>query len=135
MIVVLVRMSSIPLSSVPRTLNPTAPSDQGESCSSMMRAPIRVDAIEMVWSTLADGCWHSRRSIINRIPTLRSTEVTAALDFLTRYGFVESSTADHERLRMVTDGPSPMEAACLLRAVGLDTESLLSHSDDRTGVP
>jgi hypothetical protein len=101
----------------------------------MMRAPYRVDAIEIVWSTLADCCWHSRNSIIKRIPALRSTEVIAALDFLMRYGFVESSTPDQERLRMITDGPSPMEAADLLRAVGLETESPLSHSDDRTGAP
>lgn len=130
MIVVLVRMSSISLSSVPRTLGPTVPSDQGEMCSSMMRAPRRVNAIEIVWLMLADGCWHSRSSIIKRIPPLRSTEVTAALDFLMRYGFVESSTPGQERLRMITDGPSPMEAVDLLRAVGIETDGLLSHSDE-----
>jgi hypothetical protein len=95
----------------------------------MMRAPIRVDAIAKVWSTLADGRWHSRRSIIKRIKALRSPQVIAALDFLTRYGFVESSTADQERLRMVTDGLSPMEAARLLRIVGLETDPP-SHSGE-----
>jgi hypothetical protein len=96
----------------------------------MMRAPYRVDAIEVVWYALADGRWHSRRSIIKRIPALRSTEVIAALDFLMKYGFVESSTAEQERLRMITDGPSPMEAVDLLRAVGIETDGLLSHSDE-----
>jgi hypothetical protein len=94
----------------------------------MMRAPYRVDAIEMVWSTLADGRWHSRRSIIGRIRTLRSTDTIAALDFLVKYGFAESSTAAQERFRMIADGLSPIEAVDLLRAVGLETDCLPSHS-------
>jgi hypothetical protein len=94
---------------------------------SMMRAPYAINAIEMVWCALADGGWHSRRSIIKRIPAFRSAEVIAALDFLMKYGFVESSTADHERLRIIPDEPSPMESVRLIRIVGLETDSLLSH--------
>jgi hypothetical protein len=45
----------------------------------------------------------------------------AALHFLVKYGFAESSTAGEERFRMITHGPSPSEAANLLRAVAIES--------------
>lgn len=89
-----------------------------KSCLSMMRSPYPVDAIEMVWSVSADGRWHSRRSIIERLPPSKSTEVIAAIDFLVKYGFAQSSAGKYEKVRMITDGPSPTEALRLLRIVG-----------------
>ncbi len=79
----------------------------------------RRGVIDKIWSIAADGRWHSRRSLIDQIP-FKATEVVAALDFLVKYGFAESSTAGEEKFRMITDGPSPMEAANLLRAVQID---------------
>jgi hypothetical protein len=96
----------------------------------MMRARCRVDAIQMVWLAVADGCWHSRLSIIKRIPALGSMEVISVLDFFVKYGFAEPSVAGEERFRVITDGPSPMEAAGLLRIVSLETDSPLSRSDE-----
>jgi hypothetical protein len=96
----------------------------------MMGALCRVDAIQMVWSAVADGYWHSRLSIIDRIPALESAEVISVLDFFVKYGFAESSIAGEERLRLITDGPSPIEAAGLLRIVGLETDSPLSGSNE-----
>jgi hypothetical protein len=40
----------------------------------------------------------------------------AALRFLVKYGFAESSTAKEGRFRMITHGPSPAEAAKVLWA-------------------
>jgi hypothetical protein len=42
----------------------------------------------------------------------------AALRFLVKYGFAESSTAKEGKFRMITDGPSPAEAAKVLWALG-----------------
>jgi len=42
----------------------------------------------------------------------------AALRFLVKYGFAESSTAKEGRFRTITDGPSPAEAAKILWAFG-----------------
>jgi len=44
-------------------------------------------------------------------------EIAAALRFLVKYGFAESSSAEEGRYRMITRGPSPFDAANLLRAV------------------
>ena len=79
----------------------------------------RRGVIDRIWSIAADGRWHSRRSLVDQIP-VKPTEVVAALDFLVKYGFAKSSTAGGKKFRMITRGPSPMEAANLLRAVQID---------------
>jgi hypothetical protein len=42
----------------------------------------------------------------------------AALRFLVKHGFAEPSTAKEGRFKMITDGPSPAEAAKILCALG-----------------
>jgi hypothetical protein len=49
----------------------------------------------------------------------------AALRFLVKYGFAESSTAKEGRFRMITHGPSPAEAAKILWALGKEPD--LAH--------
>ena len=79
----------------------------------------RPDVIERVWSLARDGRWHSRGSLVER-SRFGAEEVAAALHFLVRYDFAETSTVREERFRMISDGPSPMEAANLLRVVEIE---------------
>ena len=81
----------------------------------------RPDVIDRVWLVAGDGRWYSRAGLIERT-RFEAEEVAAALHFLVRYGFAESSTAGEERFRMITDGPSPMEAANLLHFVEIEVE-------------
>jgi len=74
----------------------------------------RADVIGTVWNAAADGEWHLRRSLIDHI-SFEPEEILAALDFLVKYGFAQSATLEEEAFRMITNGPSPMEAAEILR--------------------
>jgi len=84
----------------------------------------RADVIDTVWSTAADGDWHSRRGLVE-LTRFEGEEIAAALRFLVKYGFAESSIAGEERFRMITDGPSPLEAAKILWAFGKEPD--LTH--------
>jgi len=111
-------------------------------CLSM--STYRADVVESIWSVVADGRWHSRESIVEATqsrPTGRKegvwqrirsllfessnvddtgAEVLAALDLLVRYGFAVSSVDG--RIKMVTDGPSPMEALKLIQVLRGETD-------------
>jgi len=86
----------------------------------------RAGVIDRVWLAAEDGRWHSRRGLVQRTG-FEGEEVTAALRFLVKYGFAESSFAGEQRFRMVIDGPSPMEAANLLWDIGREADLLVSH--------
>jgi hypothetical protein len=75
-----------------------------------------VGVVDVVWTAAGDGRWHARRRIAEEVP-FEAEEVTAALDFLVRYGFAQSSPLDGKRFKIVMGGPSPMEAAKILRAM------------------
>jgi hypothetical protein len=90
-----------------------------ESCPPV-RATCRANVIEMVWSAAADARWHSRRNILKDMP-FRAAEVYAALDFLVRYGFAELSAPRNDHIRMIMNGPSPMEAMKLIRVLEQET--------------
>jgi hypothetical protein len=77
----------------------------------------RREIVDGVWLAAADGRWRSLRGLARRT-RFREEEIAAALRFLVKYGFAESSSAEVERFRMITHGPSPFEAANLLRAFG-----------------
>jgi hypothetical protein len=83
----------------------------------------RADVIDKVWMVAADGQWHSRRGLVQQTQLDRE-EVMAALRFLVKHGFAESSTAKEERFR-ITDGPSPAEVARILWALGKEPD--LTH--------
>ena len=74
--------------------------------------------VDAVWAAANDGRWHTRRRIAEELP-FDAEEVTAALDFLVRYGFAESRLVGEKRFRMIMGSPSPMEAADMLRFLGL----------------
>jgi hypothetical protein len=73
--------------------------------------------IDRVWTVAADGRWHSLRGLA-RQTQLDGEKIMAALRFLVKHGFAESSTAKEGKFRMITDGPSPAEAAKILWALG-----------------
>jgi len=76
----------------------------------------RADVIDTIWATAADGNWHLRRTLANKF-SFQPEEIQAALDFLLKYGFVQSSTHGEEAFRMIMEGPSPMEAAKVLQTL------------------
>jgi hypothetical protein len=77
------------------------------------------DIIDGVWLAAADGRWLSESGLVHKT-RFKEEEIVAALHFLVKYGFAESSTAGEKRFRMITHGPSPFEAVNLLRAVAIE---------------
>jgi hypothetical protein len=80
----------------------------------------RCDIVDGVWRAAADGRWRSQRGLVHKT-RFNEEEIAAALRFLVKYGFAESSPAKEKRFRMITHGPSPFEAANLLRAVAIES--------------
>ena len=56
--------------------------------------------VDAVWAAANDGRWHTRRRIAEELP-FDAEEVTAALDFLVRYGFAQPSPPDGKRFKIV----------------------------------
>jgi hypothetical protein len=81
----------------------------------------RYDVVDWVWLAAADGRWRSQHGVAQK-SRFNEEEIAAALHFLVRYGFAESSPAEEKRFRMITHGPSPFEAANLLRAVAMESD-------------
>jgi len=82
--------------------------------------------IDAAWEAARDEQWHSLRSLADRTQ-LGTEAVTAALDFLLRYGFGQSCVLDGLRFRIIGGGPSPMEAADLLRSLQLGVNWRMSE--------
>jgi hypothetical protein len=80
----------------------------------------RCEIVDWVWLAAADGRWRSQRDLVSKT-RFKEEEIAAALRFLVKYGFAELSSAEEERYRMITDAPSPFEAANLLRAVAYES--------------
>jgi len=78
----------------------------------------QVGVVDAVWSAAHDGRWHTGADLAREVP-FRAGEVGVALDFLVRYGFAESRLVGEKRFRMIMGSPSPMEAADILRFLGL----------------
>jgi hypothetical protein len=79
----------------------------------------RSEIMDGVWLAAGDGRWRSLRGLVQKT-RFKEEEVAAALYFLVKYGFAESSHARVERFRMIPHAPSPLEAANLLRAVAIN---------------
>jgi hypothetical protein len=83
------------------------------------RSP-RSEVVDWVWLAAADGRWRSQRDLVHKTG-FKEEEIAAALRFLVKYGFAQSSFAEESRYRMITHAPSPFEAANLLRAVASES--------------
>ena len=82
--------------------------------------------VDELWSLTGDGRWHSTRALAQR-SAFRSEVVTAALSFLVKYGFVQSSGDVEMRVRMA-GGPSPGEVAKVLSALTFQSASRFMYS-------
>lgn len=76
----------------------------------------RFDVVQRLWSMGCDRDWHSPEELAERLP-LSTQEVRCLLNFLVRYGFAEMRMELVMKVRMKDLGPSPAEAAGLLRMV------------------
>ena len=64
---------------------------------------------ELVWRRASDGHWHTRRDFEEQLPLGRK-RIKKALDFLVKYGFVQSRAMSEVRFKAIAGAPSPMEA-------------------------
>jgi hypothetical protein len=72
--------------------------------------------VEKVWAEACDFQWHSIQEIAKHV---RSSywRVAAVVDFLEKYGFIQSHFDDGRWMRISPDAPSPMEVADELRTL------------------
>ncbi len=74
------------------------------------------DLIDSVWSLMAYGEFYSPEDLANS--SQQSTEVvTRVLEFLTHYGFTESSGKHNPLFRRTTHIPDPASSLAFLQAV------------------
>lgn len=83
--------------------------------------------VDAVWSTAKDGRWHRLLHLAKQM-RFNAEEIGAALDFLERYGFAQSSSVHGRKFKMITDGPYPMEATKILQLVALTDDRRLLHN-------
>jgi len=76
------------------------------------------NVVDEVWSITSDGKWHSRKTLARK-SAFKPSRVNAALGFLVKYGFVQSSRGGEIRVKAVA-GPSPKEVASVLLGVVFD---------------
>jgi DNA-binding MarR family transcriptional regulator len=81
--------------------------------------------VERVWAEACDAEWHSLREIARRIRSSYG-RVAMVVDFLEKYGFIQSHFSDGRWMRISPEAP-PMELAdelrSLLDAHGMDLPS------------
>jgi hypothetical protein len=74
--------------------------------------------VDELWILTKDGRWHSR-SCLAKKSSFEAEAVNAALGFLVKYGFAQSSGGADMRIRL-TGGPSPNEVARALWVLAYD---------------
>ncbi len=72
--------------------------------------------VERVWAETCDAEWHSLWEIARRV---RSSyrRVAVVVDFLEKYGFIQSHFNDGRWMKISPEAPSPMELADELRSL------------------
>ena len=79
--------------------------------------PPRIGVVDAVWLVGRDGRWHTQSDFAKRAG-FRDDDVAGVLDFLVKYGFAQSSSPAERKFKRIMNGPSPMKAAEILRALG-----------------
>ena len=74
---------------------------------------LRATVIDEVWTLAGDGAWHTIQALLRK-SSFEPEAVHAALSFLTKYGFAQTSGDGEEAKIKVTLGPSPKEIAGIL---------------------
>jgi hypothetical protein len=98
-----------------------------QSCDARMPKRRReLHLVERVWAEACDLKWHSLQEIARRVRSSYG-KVAMVVDFLEKYGFIQSHFEDGRWMRISPEAPSPMELAdelqSLLGAHGTDLPS------------
>jgi hypothetical protein len=92
----------------------------GDSVEGTLKVSWLTTVVDELWSLTRDGRWHTRRAL-TRESSFNPQVVNAALAFLAKYGFIESSGEAEMRIRG-SEGPSPNEVAKALSVLAFDNE-------------
>jgi hypothetical protein len=84
----------------------------------MLELPRLASVVDELWDLTRDGRWHSRSALARR-SSFEPDAVNAAVGFLVKYGFAQSSGGTETRIRL-TGGPSPGEVARALSVLAYD---------------
>jgi len=84
-----------------------------------------LDIIDLVWSLMRDGEFYSPADLANTLGQPTDT-IVRILEFLARYKFAERMTKRELIFRKIPNGPSPNEAAKILRMLSANTA--LNHA-------
>ena len=88
--------------------------------------------IDLVWSLMRDGEFYSPADLANTLGQPTDT-IVRILEFLARYKFAERMTKRELIFRKIPNGPSPSEAAKILRT--LSANAALNHARQVTNIP
>jgi len=86
----------------------------------MLKVSRLATVVDELWSLTRDGRWHTRRAL-TRESSFNPEVVNAALGFLVKYCFIQSSGGVEMRIRG-SEGPSPNEVARVLSVLAFDNE-------------
>jgi len=73
-----------------------------------------LETVDLVWSLMQDGEFYSPADLANTLEQPTCT-IVRILKFLERYKFIERITKRESIFRKIPTGPSPAEAATILR--------------------
>ncbi len=88
-----------------------------------------LDMIDLVWSLMRDGEFYSPADLANTLGQPTDT-IVRILEFLIRYNFAERMTKRELIFRKIPIGPSPGEAAKILRMLGTNADFRVAYSVD-----
>ena len=91
-----------------------------------------LDMIDLVWSLMRDGEFYSPADLANTLGQPTDT-IVRILEFLARYKFAERMTKRELIFRKIPNGPSPGEAAKILRMLSANTA--LNHARQLANIP
>jgi hypothetical protein len=86
---------------------------------------MNLDMVDLVWSLMRDGEFYSPADLANALGQPTDT-IVRILEFLARYKFAERVTKRELIFRKIPPGPSPGEAAKILRM--LRANAALNHA-------
>jgi hypothetical protein len=82
-----------------------------------MLTPMSLDMVDLVWSLMRNGEFYTPDDVANIVgePT---EDIVRVMEFLARYKFAERMTKRELIFRKIPNGPSPSDAAKILRMLG-----------------
>jgi DNA-binding IclR family transcriptional regulator len=82
---------------------------------SLQQGIFKLNPVDEVWQVVSDRRWHTVKEVANDVG-LPNGNVASVIDFLERYGFVES--VGRGRFRRTPESPRPAEIAYHLQSLG-----------------